>query len=63
MPKTVREITITCPHCGQEHRLVLDASGHYAGPSPCDGTRHVDLQIDPEEWRALVESSQAAQVH
>jgi len=56
------EIEIRCS-CGGAHVVPLDASGHYAGPLPCDPTRRVELQIEPQLWRSMVEQEQANKRH
>jgi len=52
-------LEILCP-CGSTHEIELDHSGHWRGT--CSGLpdgRVMEVQLDPEEWRAIVETQQA----
>ena len=57
------ELEITCDACGHQHRVPLDASGHYSGTLPCDPTKHIELQVGSGEWRDIVSTLQQEVVH
>ena len=56
-------LTVVCTHCGKEHVLRLDASGHYVGALPCDTAKTIRLQVDPQQWRAMLAARQAVTRH
>ena len=49
--------------CEETHLVLVDNSGHYHGPLPCNLDLVVDIQVDPQEWRALIESQTAGIIH
>jgi hypothetical protein len=58
------ELEVTnCTYCGATHRLSLDASGHFSGPLPCDTSKRIELQVEPERWRQMVEAEVAKTKH
>ncbi len=56
------EVT-NCTYCGGTHKFHLDASGHYSGPLPCDTSKRVKLQVEPEEWRQMIETEKGKVAH
>lgn len=53
----------SCDRCGQHHALTLDHSGHFAGPLPCAPKNELHIQVEPTQWRRLVEEAQSGIVH
>ncbi len=56
-------IRIDCQKCGNKHELLLDESGHFHGPLPCNPEEIGHLQVDPQIWRELMAEYQASVIH
>lgn len=58
------ELEITnCTYCGGTHKIPLDASGHYAGLLPCDHSKRIELQVQPDRWREMVAAERGKVAH
>lgn len=56
-------LDITCPHCGQIHKVPMDVTGHWVGQMPCDPTILGEVQINAEQFRELMEKHWTRIVH
>jgi len=56
------QMLVGCPYCKGTHLVDLDASGH--GEGHCEETgRTFALQVNPQDWRKMIEQQNEKKVH